>query len=66
MRIGRWGMSWLWSARVSAAYDQLIAAGFRELPNKPDEALKRTLRQPIIGDCGLLAFLSGATDHESG
>ena len=43
----------------SARHAELIAAGFRVLPDEPDEALKRTLReQAIVGDRGLIAFLN--------
>lgn len=43
----------------SAVHGQLLAAGFREMPDEPDEALKRTLRQEaIVGDRALLGFLS--------
>ena len=43
----------------SATHGQLVAAGFRVMPDEPDEALKRTLReQPIVGDRSLIAFLN--------
>jgi hypothetical protein len=43
----------------SAVHGQLVGASFRELPDEPDEALKRTLReQPIVGDRNLIAFLN--------
>jgi hypothetical protein len=44
---------------ASAAHGQLLAAGFRVMPDEPDEALKRTLReQAIIGDRNLINFLN--------
>jgi hypothetical protein len=43
----------------SARHAELVAAGFRVMPDEPDEALKRTLReQAIVGDRGLIAFLN--------
>ena len=43
----------------SARHAELVAAGFRVMPDEPDETLKRTLReQPIVGDRGLINFLN--------
>jgi hypothetical protein len=51
---------------MSAAHRQLLDAGFRVMPDDPDDALgrenadtlKAALRRPIVGDRGLIAFLN--------
>jgi hypothetical protein len=48
----------------SALHGQLLAAGFRVMPDEPDEVLRRTLReQPIVGDRGLISFLNRHAKH---
>jgi hypothetical protein len=51
----------------TAMHRELVALGFRELPNNPDNALvgedamttmKAALHRPIVGDRGLISFLN--------